>query len=755
MRTALFLSLKFFMIVKYINFFNRLSITLTIILICVIQSPAQNFERITNIPVSQNEQALKFAWVGGLNNPQFSNADVNKNGVEDLIVFDRKDNIFLTFLKTGEAGSLDFDYDFSFENNFPETGSWALFLDFNCDGIKDLFTANNRFDYCRVFKGYYEDDKLNFSLFADTLKYFNVFEPNDGIVPLLISRVDLPAFADIDEDGDIDILTFNPSGGFLEYHQNQSVEKGYNCDSLIFEMVDGCFGDFYESGLQQAVKLDSACIKNSAKKDLHPGSTILAIDLDADMDKEVMLGDVSFENINMLINGGDLQNAFMVAQDTMFPSYSTPAFFYNFPATYYADVNNDGKRDFLAAPNSKNNTINLNCSWLYLNRGEDNAGDFEFQKDNFLMGEMIDVGESAKPVFFDYNGDGLKDLIIANRGYHTTKGVVNQLKSTLSVYKNTGTANEPAFDLFSREYLQLNETYGFKELYPTFGDIDGDGDEDMILGEADGYIHLFENTAGPNATAVFTLSKPRLNGIDVGQVATPFLFDVDEDGLLDLIIGERNGNLNFYRNEGSATEANFVLVSDFWGFIDVDAFGEVTGYSVPFLGYFGEDKQLLLIVGSENGAIYAYDAILNNIEDGAFYEVTDNFLNSKTGTYSAIAAADLNNDDLVEIAVGNNRGGLAMFKEDRSVNIIDNIVNNIVDATVTIFPNPANTFITITTTNQTFKNFELIDAMGKIHLAGKFSNNFTLNIANTYKGIYFLKLINENSSVITKIAIYN
>lgn len=734
---------------KYIKFFIGLNIANAVMFFCVNRLIAQNFERTDYIPVSQNEQLLKHAWVGGLNNPQFSNADLNNDGKEDLVIFDKKDNKFLSFIKN-ETGTIEFEYDAKYEKNFPGTGSWALLVDYNCDGVKDLFTANNKFDYCRVFKGYYKEDELSFEPLVDTLKYINLFQLEDGIIPLLISRADLPAITDIDDDGDIDILTFNPSGGFLEYLKNQSVEKGYGCDSLIFEMVDGCFGDFYESAINQAVKLDSACIKNPSKKERHPGSTILAIDLDADNDKEIFLGDISYENVNMLVNGGDLENAFMVAQDTMFPSYNVPALFYNFPATFYADINGDGIRDFLASPNSKNNTVNVNCSWYYLNTATDNTGIFEFQQDDFLVDEMIDVGESSKPVFFDYNGDGLKDLVVANRGYHTLNGFVNELKSALTVYKNVGTANAPAFDLFSTEYLKLNETYNFKELYPTFGDIDADGDEDMILGEADGFIHLFENTAGPNANADFTLTKPQMQGIDVGQVATPFLFDVDEDGLLDLIIGERNGNLNFYKNDGSATQANFTLVNDFWGFIDVDASGEITGYSVPYLGYFGKEKELLLIVGAESGAVHAYNSIINNIEDGAFYEVTNNFLNTKTGTFSAIAVADLNDDDLLEVVVGNNRGGLTLFGEDRSVNIINSTIEN----KVNIYPNPSSTFITVST-NTFFKNFELLDASGRIHNSGKYSPNLILNISNLYEGIYFLKLITKNSSTVCKVVIYN
>jgi len=740
---------------KYIKIFASLNIVFLLMLFCVFNLSAQNFERIVDIPVSQNERILKNAWAGGLNNPQFSNADLNNDGTDDLVIFDRRDDVFLTFIRNSEVGSTDFDYDFSYEKNLPPTESWALLVDYNCDGIKDLFTSKD-FKYCSVFTGYYEDDQLKFLPLIDTLYYLNFFNPENGNIPLVIDDFDLPAITDVDEDGDIDILSFNPSGGYLEYYQNQSTQKGYNCDSLIFEMVDGCFGNFKELGIESFVELNSSCGNNVEKRVLHTGSTVLAIDLDADKDKEIMLGDISFQNVNMLVNGGDLQNAIMIEQDSMFPSYNVPAFFFNFPATFYADVNGDGIRDFLASPNSEKNTLNVNCSWMYLNTNEDNAGIFEFQTDKFLVDQMIDVGENSKPVFFDHNGDGLLDLIIANRGYHTINGVVNKLKSTLTLYENTGSADSPSFSFVTADYSRLNETYDtepnrFYELYPAFGDIDADGDEDMIIGEGDGQLYLFENTAGPNKEATFTLTRPHWQNIDVGLAATPFLFDIDEDGLLDLIIGERNANLNFYRNEGTATEAKFVLVNDFWGGIDVDAPNDITGYSIPYLDYFGEEEELLLVVGSQSGELFAFNNLTENIDSGEFNLITNNFLNLKTGTFSAIARADLDNDGILEVAAGNNRGGLLMLKEDRPVSVIDKYFTE----AIKIYPNPANTYISISTAAEIFDSYELMDAMGRVHLSGKFLQNFTLNITGMNDGIYFLKLRNKNKSVVSKIVVSN
>jgi hypothetical protein len=40
----------------------------------------------------------------------------------------------------------------------------------------------------------------------------------------LVTNVDYPAIFDIDNDGDLDILTFWGLGSFMELHQNMSVE---------------------------------------------------------------------------------------------------------------------------------------------------------------------------------------------------------------------------------------------------------------------------------------------------------------------------------------------------------------------------------------------------------------------------------------------------------------------------------------------------------------------------------------------------
>ena len=145
---------------------------------------------------------------------------------------------------------------------------------------------------------------------------------------------------------------------------------------------------------------------------------------------------------------------------------------------------------------------------------------------------MIEVGSGAHPVFFDYNNDSLMDIIIANYGYYTESGNYN---SQLALYKNIGDASNPEFEWVTDDFSDLGTLNFENNIIPTFGDLDGDGDQDMIVGDSNGNIHLLNNIYF-NSTSNFYIDAIEYFDIDVGSFASPFLIDLDRDGDLDLII---------------------------------------------------------------------------------------------------------------------------------------------------------------------------------------------------------------------------
>ncbi|MCF8278665.1 MAG: T9SS type A sorting domain-containing protein [Flavobacteriales bacterium] len=584
------------------------------------------FNRYDSVQVTEENGPLSFPWAGGMNHAQFSNMDFDADGRNDLFVFDKSGDKIIC-LRTNESNELELapKYRHMFvDQHTPDQDrlhDWVILRDFNADGKTDIFAYSN--GGMAVYRNDGNPDTLIFTLITKKL----LSQYGNGLINIYVSPTDLPAIMDVNGDSDMDIVTFSLFGTSAEYHENQSMELYGIPDSMTMQLATSCWGNFEEDPSTVAVNLNVSCkgvttpteemITEAYEGARHSGFTMLGLDIEGDGDQDLALANLSFNTMNILINDGDANSANIGSQDLTFPANfnsTVPVDIYTFPAAFLADVNNDGKTDIIGSPYQENNGHDYQGSYLYTNSAS-SGFDLTFQKNNFLQDEMIELGTSAYPVFFDYDNDGLKDLLVGNKGYFVSTGTYS---SQLAYYRNTGTATEPAFTLQTRNVANISQL-GLGNVAPTFGDIDGDGDDDMIIGDAAGLIHYFENSAGTGNPCSFTLTTPGFQGIDItGQFATPCLYDVDGDELLDLVIGERNGNLNMYYNEGTATNPNFVLSEVKWGGVDMKRNGLSFGYSTPFL--FEYDGTLQMLVGSESGVIDLYDQITEVISGPAEVE---------------------------------------------------------------------------------------------------------------------------------------
>lgn len=697
---------------------------------------SQTLNRDTTVIVKNLGAIYSKAWSGGINNAQFSEIDLNLDGEKDLIIFDRTGNKITPFLyKNGE-------YIFApvYRKFFPKLHDWIILADYNCDGKNDIYTYST--GGFAIYKNTSQNN-LNFTL-ENSLVLSDYGSNNLNIY---ISAVDIPAVVDIDYDGDLDILTFAILGGFVEYHRNMAMELTGHCDTIAFQFEDGCWGKAYE-GLNEYVLncLNCQCppiTSNSNNKQKHAGSTLLAIDIDNDNDKDLVLGDIFYNNLNLLINGGSNQNALISSVDSIFPTNfssinSIPVDVPTFPAIFYIDIDHDGIKDLLASPNNQNNSANFESCWLYKNNGQNNQPDFEFVETNFLQSEMIDLGEGAYPAFFDYNNDNLEDLIVGNYGYFEPND--NPI-SSLALFENIGTINKPKYELINRDWqdistinLNVNLNLPALNLYPTFGDLDGDNDKDLIIGDADGKLHFFTNNG--MTPPVFNLVSPNFQQIDVGYFATPQLVDVNRDGLLDLLIGEQLGNINYLPNNGNITIPIFDTIIANFGGVDVDTNITNTGYSSPKLVDYNGNYHLYS--GSYSGKIYEFDNIDNNLT-GIFDTVNSYIEDIWEGSKSTITFSDINNDNIHDMIVGNYCGGLSLFSSDSL--IINNIAESQTKHKLVLYPNPAQNEIVIKT-KETGKLY-VKDLFGRIIISDiKKDYNHTLNIKNMQAGMYILKTPN-------------
>jgi hypothetical protein len=94
----------------------------------------------------------------------------------------------------------------------------------------------------------------------------------------------------------------------------------------------------------------------------------------------------------------------------------------------------------------------------------------------------------------------------------------------------------------------------------TAGDLDGDGDFDLVVGNMDGAVFRVTNEGTPKKPA-FGRPEPLKAGKTAitadGGLAGPCLADWDGDGKLDLLVGSSSGKVSWCRNIGSKTKPEF------------------------------------------------------------------------------------------------------------------------------------------------------------------------------------------------------
>ena len=716
------------------------------------------------VPVTRAGQSLDLAWSGGANFIQVSDIDLNGDGLKDLFIFDRSGNTVTTLLNNGQPGTMAYSLTRAYQNvhPLPELHDWVLLRDFNCDGKEDIYTYSQA--GFSVYKNTSIGEDLSFELVTFRVNS-NYISPSGAgtMANLFISQVDLPAIDDVDGDGDLDVLTFSLLGSYLEYHKNLSVETYGTCDSLKFELRNKCWGFFAENFNTNSVTLNVPCNFNVPDPEIggnglngerptdpseddraHAGSTVLALDLNGDGVKEVLLGDISYNNLVGLYNGGSVEEALMTVEDTLFPSYDTSVALPLFPGGYFEDVDNDGKRDLLVSGNATSLSENAKSVWYYHNAGTDAAPIFERVQEDVFQDRMIDHGEGAFPIAFDHDGDGLMDLVVANHGYFASAGAYI---GKLALYRNTGTALAPAFTLVTDDYAGLSTSGIGLSMYPAFGDVDGDGDQDMYIGDLQGRLHAYQNTP-VGGVAQFTLLQANVleasgAAIDVGQFATPQFTDLDQDGRLDLLIGERNGNLNYYRNTGTATSPAWTLTNENIGGVSTVEWWNVTGYSVPnlFVAPTG-GRQLLL--GSESGWLYHYGDIDGNLE-GTWTLLDSTFMDLRDGIRSGLCLHDYTGDGVLDMVVGNYRGGLSFWRSDLGSAV--NAPN--ASSVFSLYPNPATDGVELILRQMLAgpTTVTLLNTQGQvIHQQAITSERITLDISGLNTGVYVVRLMGPTGS---------
>ena len=696
-----------------------------------------SFQRNQNILVHTGNEPLPLAWTGGMSSVAFFNIDLDLDGTDDLLAFEKHGNRLLPFLRQGQQ----WIYVPEFRHCFPELHDWIILKDYDNDGKKDIFTYG--LAGIRVFRNS-SQEQLSFTLVTEQLTSFYYTDYSN----IYASPDDYLVVADVDHDGDMDILNFWVLGKYVHFQRNYAIENSLANGWLDFRLEDECWGKFSEGADNNEITLLSYCQNKDGEPTRHVGSTMTMTDFNHDGLEDLILGDIDYSQVVLLTNGGSLAEALMVAQTTNVPNAVNPISMLSMPLVSSLDLNNDGLNELLASPADPSlvKSQNINSVWLY--EYDSLLQDYSLITRNFLQEEMVNLGSGCYPVLFDWNGDGLLDLFAGNYGYYDSSSYNNGFltsyySAAIAYFENVGTVSEPAFQLVNPDFGNLRH-FNKQALYPTFGDLDGDGHIEMICGCNNGSLIWVEDG----------LIVDNYLNIDVGDFATPQLFDLNQDGKLDLLIGNRRGQIAYYRNISSNGNVNFQLETSTLGDVDVrDYTLSYFGYATPC--FFRQNGETRLFCGNEQGKIFFYNNIDNNLA-GSFSLQTqwlpEQYVNQhlaiREGIRVGVAVGNLNNDPYPDMMVGNYAGGMAYF-EGRP-EIPAKIKAPAPHQSILCYPNPSSDFLHIETSYEKNTLVQVFDLTGQKIMESCFNDqHFQLNISNLSPSIYLLKISQgEESSFI-------
>ena len=493
----------------------------------------------------------QFPFLGGLDVPRPQLIDIDADGDPDLFVQERSNEIMF-FENVGSTSEPRFEWR---TDKYQELDvhEWYRFADIDGDGDHDLL-AERPFSHLAYFRNDGRPGAPQFVLAEDTLRTV------DG-EPLFSDRQNIPNATDLDCDGRTDLFLGRLTGTVARY---EAVEP--SAPVPTFQLVAERFGEIE--------------IVNTLMGSLHGANTMDFADHDGDGDLDLFWGDFFEPGLLLLENtGSSCRNPQIRNTPVPFPP-ENPLQTTGYNAPTVADLNGDDLPDMLIGVlgGAYNPTRSSHENLYYL---EHRPQGWELRTRRFLHG--IDIGSETIPAWVDDDGDGDLDLLVGGK-------IEPELAETAFVYRfeNTGTSTSPR--LRAAGVLPMRGAYHYA---PEAGDLSGDGVPDLLVGTWNDGVLYYRNTGG--GAEGWVLEAEPLVDLTRGSNTTPALGDIDGDGDLDLFVGEASGTINFYRNGGGAGAPNFELVSDQWQDVDVGR------RSHPALVDLDGDGDLDMVIGNEDG----------------------------------------------------------------------------------------------------------------------------------------------------------
>ncbi|MDJ0679108.1 MAG: FG-GAP-like repeat-containing protein [Xenococcaceae cyanobacterium MO_167.B52] len=194
-------------------------------------------------------------------------------------------------------------------------------------------------------------------------------------------------------------------------------------------------------------------------------------------------------------------------------------------AINFGDLDGDGDLDALVSNYYGRSSYYLNDGGTFIKQHSSDA--------------PIEFFYAVDAAIIDQNGDGLLDLVVGSR-----------FGGTLRYFQGLGGGNFEEMLEDENPFINLNieVSIGRPEASPAFVDFDNDGDKDVLVGTSLGQIKAYRNDENNQWTELTGTEHPFGENIDVGRRAKLDVGDIDGDGDLEVVAGSNNGKIYFWEN---------------------------------------------------------------------------------------------------------------------------------------------------------------------------------------------------------------
>ena len=449
------------------------------------------------------------------------------------------------------------------------------FIDWNNDGVLDCF-VNDRDGKLQYWEGLPDWQFGDRPMFTMITKFFQHIEVGTWF-----------NFNDFDDDGDFDLLCNNPGTDKVSYYSN----------------VDGVF------------ELISLELQTPSGFPVYGGQIVIPTiaDINDDGVYDYFVGDVSGRIAYYVGEGTTEEGPVFELVTDFFQNIQivwTPGR-HGANSIFFYDLDSDSDLDLVWGDFYQPGLFYLE------NYGDSNNPIFidSLMVTNFPHGGLVQTAGFNVPRLVDFEPDGNVDMVIGVlSGAYGTDYINN-----LAYYKNNGTSEQYDFQFITRNLLPgLDLISG---TVPVLADIDGDNDDDLIIGtEFDnnnagwaGRLYYFENITNNLEPEYVLVNSSFIDYFSTTNLA-PSFYDTDNDGDLDAIIGEFNGYLLHYINTGFGWEYN-------GHYLDLD----LNGKTIPTWGDIDGDNDDDLVIGTKDGmvSVYLNNGDINNLEFVTQFDVGD------------------------------------------------------------------------------------------------------------------------------------